>query len=359
MKKFAIALAVLPAAAAVHAQSSVQLYGLVDAGIEYVNHAGPTGDSVTRLTSGGMNTSRWGIRGSEDLGSGLKAIFQLESGIQIDTGSVDGSAGSLFRRQANVGLEGGFGRLIAGRSYTTAYDFVLPFDPMGYAPVYSWATASNATSAIANTTAFGMTTASDNLLKYSKRFGNGVSVGASYGFGEVAGSTSTGRKYAVAAGYTSGPIGVAATYERNHFGTSDAPANRDTVAHLGASWQINNAIALKGAYRYYKRDTAAGGELRGDTAWAGVNWQVTPAVGLTAAVYRLNVKDAPAGVEDADPTLIVLRAKYSLSKRTDLYATVGHARSKNDQLVGLSRDLSPQGSSDTQTGTMIGVQHRF
>jgi predicted porin len=361
MKKLVIALVALPAAAAVHAQSTnVQLYGLVDAGVEYVNHASPTGGGVTRLTSGGMNTSRWGIRGSEDLGGGLKAIFQLESGILLDTGNVDGAAGSLFRRQANVGLEGDFGRLVAGRSYTTVYDFVLPFDPMGYAPVYSWATTGNATTALnaAAATNFGMTTASDNLLKYSKRFGNGLSVGASYGFGEVAGSSSAGRKYSVAAGYTAGPVGLVATYEKDDFTTPTAAGNKDTVAHLGASWQINGDIALKGAYRYYKRELTTGTELRGDTAWVGVNWQVTPAVGVTAAVYHLNVKNV-AATADADPTLYVLRAKYSLSKRTDLYATVGHARAKNDLPVALSRDLSPQGFSDTQTGTMVGMQHRF
>jgi len=310
-----------------------------------------------------MNTSRWGIRGSEDLGSGVKAVFQLESGIFIDNGTVDTPSSvpnGLFRRQANVGLEGDFGRLVAGRSYTTVYDFVLPFDPMGYAPVYSWATTANATTAAnaATPTAYGMTTAYDNQLKYSKRFGNGLGFGASYSFGEVGGSSSSGRKYAVAGSYTGGPVGVALTYEKNNFATTTAAANEDTVAHLGASWQLNSDLSVKGAYRYYKRETAAGAKLRGDTSWVGVNWQVTPAVGLTAAVYHLNVKNVAAAA-DADPTLYVLRAKYSLSKRTDLYATVGHARAKNDQPVGLSRDLSPQGYSDTQTGTMIGVQHRF
>ncbi len=85
----------------------MNLYGLVDAGVEVVNHASATGGTVTRLTSGGMNTSRWGIRGSEDLGGGLKAVFQLESGIFIDNGTVDTPSSvpsGLFRRQSYVGL---------------------------------------------------------------------------------------------------------------------------------------------------------------------------------------------------------------------------------------------------------------
>ncbi|MEB0178335.1 porin, partial [Undibacterium sp. CCC3.4] len=87
--------------------------------------------------SGGMNTSRLGFRGNEDLGGGLKAIWQLEGGVILDTGTSDGD---LFGRQANVGLQGDFGRIVAGRSYSTTYDFILPFDPLGYAPQYSWAT---------------------------------------------------------------------------------------------------------------------------------------------------------------------------------------------------------------------------
>jgi hypothetical protein len=87
--------------------------------------------------SGGKNTSRWGLRGTEDLGGGLKAVFNLEGGILMDTGAADGA---LFKRQAYVGLEGSFGRVVIGRSFTSTYDTVIKFDPMGFAPNYSWAT---------------------------------------------------------------------------------------------------------------------------------------------------------------------------------------------------------------------------
>ena len=350
MKKFAIALAVLPAAAAVHAQSNVTLYGLVDAGVEYVNHASATGGSITRLTSGGMNTSRFGLRGSEDLGGGLKAIFQLEGGIFIDNGTADGPAGSLFRRQANVGLEGGFGRLVVGRSYTTAYDFMLPFDPMGYAPVYSWATAGSATSG-----AYGMATAFDNILKYQGTFG-GVKVGASYGFGEQPGSNTSNSRYAVGAGYAAGPVSAAVTFERVNDNPATPAREETNTYHLGAAWQVSKDVALKLGARHFEQSVSGAADLRANTYWTGVNWQVTPAVGLTAALYFQDQRNL---VTDADPKMLVLRAKYALSKRTDLYAVVGHARAKNDLPVGLSRDLNPQGFSDTQTGTMVGLQHRF
>lgn len=364
MKKLAIALAVLPAAVAVQAQSTnVQLYGLVDAGVEVVNHASATGGKVTRLTSGGMNTSRFGLRGSEDLGGGLKAIFQLEGGLFIDEGKSDGN---LFGRQANVGLEGSFGRVIAGRSYTTAYDFILPFDPMGYAPAYSWATTGHGTpvNAITGTPVnkYGMTTAASNLVKYQGTF-SGVKVGATYAFGEQATGASDGSTVMLGLGYAAGPLSTAATYEHTNGLSTAAGHDKTTVAHLAVGYALNDTWSLKGAYRYYKKNlaSAAAVDLRGDTLWAGVNYQATPALGLTAAVYRVNVKDVATGPE-ADPTLFVVRAKYALSKRTDLYAVAAHARAKNDQFVGLTRSGSTEGVtgfSDTQSGAMVGVQHRF
>lgn len=363
MKKFAIALATLPAAAAVHAQSSVQLYGLVDAGVEVVNHASATGGTITRLTSGGMNTSRFGFRGSEDLGGGLKAIFQLEGGIFIDSGASDGN---LFGRQANVGLEGGFGRIVAGRSYTTAYDFMLPFDPMGYAPAYSWATTGHGTPV--NTTTgtpvnkYGMTTGANNLIKYQGQFG-GFKVGATYAFGEQTTGLSDAATVMLGLGYGSGPFSAALTAERTNGLEETTGHNKVTVVHAGAAYALNDIWSLKAGYRYYKNDLTnpAKVDLRGDTFWVGVNYQATSALGLTAAVYRVNVKDLATGPE-ADPTMLVLRAKYALSKRTDLYAVAAHARARNGQLVGLTRSGSTEGVtgfSDTQTGAMVGVQHRF
>src|SRR5471032_3438114 len=169
MKKSSLTLAIMALAAAAggatHAQSNVQVYGLLDVGVETANNKSATGGSQTSVISGGMNTSRWGLRGTEDLGGGLKAIFNLEGGILMDTGASDGA---LFKRQAYVGLEGSYGRLVLGRSFTTVYDFVLPFDPLAYAPNYSWATSGNAT----GPSKYGMTTAFDNMVKYSGSTGD-------------------------------------------------------------------------------------------------------------------------------------------------------------------------------------------
>lgn len=140
---FALA-ALACAAASSHAQSNVTIYGIMDAGLEYANHANAAQQSVTRVTSGRQNTSRFGFRGTEDLGGGLKALFNLEGRLFLDAGSSDGV---LFKRQANVGRRGDFGRVVLGRSFTTTYDLLLPFDPLGFAPNYSWVTSGNGTAA--------------------------------------------------------------------------------------------------------------------------------------------------------------------------------------------------------------------
>lgn len=351
MKKSLLALAALATAtSAVQAQSTVTVYGLVDAAVEYVSNANAAKSNLLRLNSGGMNTSRLGFRGTEDLGGGLNAVFQLETGLTIDTGGFDGAA---FGRQANVGLEGNFGRVIAGRSYSTAYDFMLPFDPMGYAPMYSWATSGNATGGRKD----GMLTGVSNLVKYQGTFG-GFKLGATYGFGEAVGSTTDSAKYAVGAGYAGGPFSAAAIYDQVN-GTIAASGSYDktTILHLGAGYQVSDSVKLNAGYRHYKKSLASGAaDLRSDLFWGGVNYQAAPALTLTGAVYYQDIKNVASGA-DADPMMYVLRAKQALSKRTDLYVTGSYAKAKNNQLVSVSRDDA--GFDNKQTAVSVGIQHRF
>jgi predicted porin len=353
MKKSALALAVLAALSlnqSANAQTNVQVYGLIDAGVEAVNHTGPNDAGTVRVISGGKNTSRWGMRGSEDLGGGLKAVFDLEGGILLDTGAADGA---LFKRQANVGLEGAFGRVVIGRSFTTTYDLVIKFDPLGFAPNYSWATSGSAS----GPSKYGMTTAFDNLVKYTGHTGN-FTYGATVGLGEQAGNAADSRKYAVGGSWFADGLGLMASYEQINGNTLVATGQRDqtTAFHLGADYRT-------GPWRYtlgmrgYKLESgkAATPDLRGDTYWGGITW-ASGRVTLTGAVYHINTRNLPEA-KDADPTMLVARAMYALSKRTDLYLVAAHARADHGQLVGLSRD--DPGSSSTQSGITAGIQHRF
>ncbi|MFM2088567.1 MAG: hypothetical protein RLZZ237_3436 [Pseudomonadota bacterium] len=345
------AMAVLAAAAGgAQAQSNVSFYGLLDVGIDNISNASPSKGSMSRVTSGGMNTSRWGFRGSEDLGGGLKAVFNLEGGILMETGASDGA---LFKRQAYVGLEGSYGRLVLGRSFTTVYDFVLPFDPLAYAPNYSWATSGNAT----GPSKYGMTTAFDNMVKYSGSSGD-FKYGASYGFGEQSTGAKDSAKFSGGVTYKAGPVSLLATYERVN-GNTIANGGRDktTAYHLGAMYN-EGAWKVQAVARDYKLDPAATGkpDVRGTIYWGGVSYLTAPAVTLTGAIYYQDVKNVAANT-DADPIMYVARVRYALSKRTDLYVVGAYAKAKNNQLVGLSRD--DPGFGNTQRGLMAGMQHRF
>lgn len=354
MKKSVLSLAVFAALAiggAAHAQTNVQVYGLMDAGIERLNHANAAQDSVTKVISGGKNTSRWGFRGTEDLGGGLKAVFGLEGGVLMDTGAADGA---LFKRQAYVGLDGGFGRVVIGRSFTTTYDFVILFDPLGYAPNYSWATSTNAS----GPSKYGMTTAFDNLVKYSGSTGE-FKYGATIGLGEQPNSAADSRKYSVGASWTHSGLAVMATYEQINGNTLPVTFNRDeTKAYHAAVDYRTGDLRLTAGMRGYKlvAGKAATADVRADTYWAGVSYLIQPALTLTGAAYHVNVKNVAAG-QDADPTMYVVRSLYALSKRTDLYAAAAYAKAKNGKLVSLSRD--DPGFASTQAGITAGIQHRF
>ena len=335
-----------------HAQSSVTLYGIVDAGVEYVNHAGNDGGAA-RLVSGGKNTSRFGFKGSEDLGGGLKAIFQLESGINIANGQLDDGPNALFDRRATVGLKDKtWGQVVLGRTFTTTYDYMIQFDPMGYAPNYSWATSSTATGGRKD----GLFSRSANAVRYDGEF-SGFKIGALYGFGNVPGSMKTSSKYDFGLGYEKGPFAMAVTYDRQN-GAADSVTPADTTdyiqgIHAGASYDFGSVKVMAG-YRNYKRTFTTGLEsLRSDMYWLGGQYDFTPAFSLYGAIYHQNIK----GGTDADPTLFSLRANYLLSKRTMLYLSGGYAMARHDQKVSLSRDLT--GAADTQAGVTAGIQHRF
>jgi len=355
MKKSPISLAILALAAATggaaQAQSNVQVYGLLDVGVENANNSSATGGSNTRVISGGMNTSRWGIRGTEDLGGGLKAVFNLEGGILMDTGAQDGA---LFRRQAYVGLEGAFGRVVVGRSFTSVYDTVISYDPMGFAPYYSWATSGPAT----GPSKYGFTTGYDNLIKYAGTFGN-FRVGANYAAGEQTTGVADSAKMGATIAYKFGPANVMATYERNNGNTVAATGNRDenTVWHIGANYETG-PLKFWAVLRDYNLTAgrAATADVEATTTWGGVAYKPNEVTTITGAVYHVDVKNVAANT-DADPTMYVLRYRYALSKRTDVHVSGAYAKAKHGQLTGLSRDDA--GFANSQRGITVGMQHRF
>ncbi len=168
IKPIAAAAALLPALAVAQ---SVTLYGVIDTGVEYVNNVGAAKDGVARLMGNtGMVPSRWGLRGTEDLGSGLKSVFVLESGFAPDTG-ISSMGGRLFGRQAFVGLAGPWGQLAFGRQNNMLFWSYLDSDILG-PNVFGSAS-------LDNYITFGR---ADNAVSYKGTFG-GLTVGATYSFG--------------------------------------------------------------------------------------------------------------------------------------------------------------------------------
>ncbi len=350
MKKNLIcATALITIAGIAQAQSNVNIYGRIDANLTYNSDANAAKDGQFKLNSGGMNTSTFGLRGSEDLGGGLKAIIQLEGGLLIDTGASDGD---LFGRQANVGLQGDFGKLIAGRTYSTIYDFILPFDPMAYAPQYSWATSGSTTGSRKD----GLLTTVSNALKYQYD-GQNYKLGATYAFGEVAGDSTSNAKLALAASANFGALSAVLSYEQiNGTALVSGAIDKTKAIHLAGTYQIGDAKLFAGV-RDYKKSLATGAkELQSDMFWTGLSYQLTPVWNLTGAYYYQDLKNLAAGA-DADPGMLVGRAKYALSKRTDIYIAAAYVKGANGKLVGVSRDDVAFGTS--QNSATVGIQHRF
>ena len=366
MKLFAAAVAALAASGA-YAQSSVTLYGVVDAGLTYANKVpGATaGSSGSRfgLDSGGLSGSRWGLRGVEDLGGGLKGIFNLESGFSIDTGA-SAQGGRLFGRNAYVGLQGQWGQLTLGRQQNLLYDFSLIYDPMAIATRYSLASQDQFFAGRA-----------DNAVKYIGTFG-GLSVSGLYSFNyngnEVAGSNKTGREWSLGANYAGGPLGIGAVYDQTN-STTVGSDNREQRATIAGTYAFGPAKLYAG-YRWYKANyaTVAGnGNLRSNLYWAGLGYQATPALSLTGTAYYQQFKNSGTG----NPWLFVVGTDYALSKRTDAYFNVAYAKNSGGSGLGVmglndasyagttltngSQVFSGPNNSNNQFGATVGLRHKF
>lgn len=373
MKLFAAAVAALAAGGA-YAQSSVTLYGVVDAGVEFQNNqpgqgvganAVAPGHTVTRLTSGNLSGSRWGLRGVEDLGGGLKGLFVLESGFNLDTGT-SGQGGRLFGRQAYVGIGSQYGALTLGRHQTPMYDFGAQFDPMGISNNYSItgqdaAFSSRADNSIKYLGTFGGLTA--NAL-YSQ--GNNTGGGAA---GEVPGNYKVGREYAGSLTYAAGPFAVGAVYDETNVGTvanSDALVRRAAVA---GNYAFGPVKAFAG-YRWAKGfdlgglpGAPAGGKNSSNLYWLGLGYQVTPALSLTGAAYYQDFRST-----SADPWSFVLAGDYAFSKRTDAYLSLGYTKNKDGSNLGLTPGgvgsiggsaFGTVSNGDNQFGATVGLRHKF
>ncbi|WP_026035288.1 porin [Cupriavidus sp. BIS7] len=338
MKKAVVAATVLGSLGVIgpqaHAQTSVTLYGVVDTAIQYVNRMStPTshGSRFDMMSLGGQSGSRFGLRGTEDLGNGVQAFFWLENQFAPDSGAIVGTTSSqLFSRQAAVGLrKSGIGQVSFGRQYNSLFESMVNFLPYKTGVAYEPAI-----------TAGGGNFREDNTVKYSGEFGPAhvlahYSFGTGFGFqggqvstvpeGEVPGNQRANTGFGAGAYYYGGSFGLGAGYDQINVAlNATAPSGEDKRAFLAGSYSTG-PVRFMGGYRWRNSTYANGGTaIRDNFYWAGVQYDVTQALGLIAGYYYDQVKGAslsPSVNATSLPNFsqVSLMANYSFSKRTNVY----------------------------------------
>ncbi len=344
MKKSLIALAVMAAAGAASAQSSVQLYGIADLWFGSVKSEGiahnldandkydPTYDGVrqTVLESGGVNTSRWGIKGSEDLGGGLKANFKLEQGFYMDDGAVKNGTG--FTRQAYVGLSGGFGEVQLGKVWS-AYD-----DVSGAQTAVFDSALSGTVGVFAST---GYQDYNNNGIKYISPNFSGFTFGASYALGEDKTATeSAGSITAFNVQYANGPVAVAVGYQTEE--EAGNPVSTD-FTRIGGSYDFGVAKLLAS---YGKAENKNFGEAT--EYQIGVDVPLASNI-ILSANYATSEDESVAGVKGDERQGFGAAVAYVLSKRTMVYG--GFRQNTTDDNTG--KEIGKT------TVYAIGLNHKF
>ena len=361
MKKTLPVLAVLALiSGAAVAQSAVVLYGNVDLGLLTQNHS-PAGGSSTRIANGGISPSIWGFRGSEDLGGGLKAHFNLEGHFAADTGAAGGNgttgAAALFRRQSNVGLSSAdLGTLTLGNQYSPAILAFAATDPRGlrenFSGLYSWAynsgvVAPGLSAAILPNQNNDVGVFLQNAITYSHKFGP---VGIAGGY-----SVSEGKGAVYSLGVTySGPLSLSAAYQSNNKpNTSDRLSSLYTV---GAGYTLGDFTGKLNYLRGYNKNAATLADAsKVNVVGAGVDWKTAANNTVMGAVYFAKNK---TNGQDKTTTLI-LSDEYALSKRTTLYGTFVYADAKAGATL-LTTVVAGGTAGNVGTSLFnVGIKHSF
>ena len=367
-------------ATAAHAQSSVTLYGLIDAGLTYTNNQG--GQHNFKMTSGSVNGSRWGLRGAEDLGGGLKAIFTLENGFGINDGTLK-QGGREFGRQAFVGLSSNqFGSVTLGRQYDSMVDYVGPLALTG--TQYGG-------------TQFAHPFDNDNLnnsfrinnsVKYQSVNYGGFKFGALYGFSNQANGFANNRAYSAGASYNWGGLNVGAAYlQLNSNGALGAAAAfnaggavssdntffaaRQQTWGTGASYTFG---PLTGGIVYTQTNLSGlagiGAGASGQSAGVGfasnsahfqnfegnLRYALTPA--LSVAGSYTYTRASLAGTRP-HWNQFNLQTAYALSKRTDVYLQGEYQQVNENAVVNADINGLAASSNNKQVAVTAGLRHRF
>lgn len=377
VKKNIVGAAVLSVfAVAAQAQSNVTLYGLIDAGIVYTNNQG--GSSAVQEQSSMLSNEVWGLRGSEDLGDALHAIFRLENGFNLQNGKTT-YAGTMFGRQAYVGLQSdNYGTVTLGRQY----DAVV--DDLGAIALANNGDGNNLAAHPFDNDNVDDSFYINNSVKYVSPTYQGLQGEALYGFSNAAGAFSNNRAYSFGVTYSNGPINLAAAYLQLNNGALSGtgalsnndfvsfPAARQRVMGAGGNYSIGPAVVgLLWTHSLFDNTQPGANSaiqqsfdtLHFDNYEVNVHYSVTPAISLAGA-YTFTQGAVAGGTGSADPKWhqVTLMADYSFSKRTDVYVegVYQHAYgAAGSAFEGADINGLSQATTGNQIAATVGLRTRF
>ncbi|RQQ53863.1 porin [Burkholderia stagnalis] len=367
----ALSLAMISVAA--HAQSSVTLYGMLDAGIAYTNNQ--SGKSAWQQGSGLLSNTVFGLNGAEDLGGGLHALFRLESGFNLNNGT-QSYRNTMFGRRAYVGLQSDrYGTLTLGRQYDSVVDMLGPLAMSNNGDGNNLAAHPFDNDNVDDSFYI------DNAVKYTSPTIAGVQFSGLYGFSNQPGFSSN-RAYSAGVSYANGPVNLGAAYlQLNRGGTTLAgalsgndapnfPAARQRVVGAGGSYAFDR-LTVGALWTHSMFDETAASSLPGalnslrfDNYEVNARYALNPAVSFAGAYTFTNGRyDDATGTHRPKWHQVTLMAGYALSKRTDVYvegvyqhqfgvpsgATLGFAN-----INGVAAS-----STNTQVVGTVGIRHRF
>jgi predicted porin len=381
MKKILTGLVVSAITVPAMAQNSVTLYGVIDEGFDYTNNV--TGSKVYELQSGYAQGSRWGLKGAEDLGGGLKAVFQLENGFNVNNGRL-GQGGLMFGRQAYVGISSDqLGTVALGRQYDSLVDFFAQTTANG-----NWAGAlfSHPYDNDNSDNTFRV----NNTIKYTSPSFSGFQFGGTYSFSNDT-NFANNRQYSVGMQYQTGGLLFAAAYLQannpsataggaiNNGGDENFLAKRLQVIGAGVNYTFGGAtlgFAYSNTYLtqplssgYVGAITPPGGatlsSLRFNNFEVNAKYQFTPQfyVGADYTYTRTNF-DATSGKAHPNYQSAGLMADYNLSKRTDVYVQGAYQHAGGDQ-TGTVLDFAFVPGADNVSSTQnqfvarVALRHKF
>jgi predicted porin len=387
IKPFFSAAALFLWAGASYAQSSVTLYGIIDTAVIYGNNEN-TGNGVGRsgieMNSGGISGSRFGFRGTEDLGGGLAAIFDLEDGFSSANGKLS-NTGDLFGRQAYVGLSSTqYGTVTLGRRYAFMSEWVSPLSAEGI----GWG--GNLADHPFDNDDMIRHQSVNNSIRFDSVNYNGFQAGGMYGFSNEAGQFSNNRAYSLGTRYSNGPVSLAAAFEQVDRSASSADLNtngaessddsvinggREQIWGVGGKYSFGaSSVGFVWTHSAFNNVTSAYGEggafpsgddnnLRFDNFEINGRYFVTHALSL-AASYTLTDGHFDSGATHLSPKWheAIAQADYSFSRRTDVYleslyqvVTGGGSMA----LFNASMFNVPPSANNRQLLFVMGMRHQF